>query len=253
VESWADPFTLSDPYGARHVAWHLAQAGRTAQLFMLVEDMDWYRAQLRHDPSGSAYLRDLGLAWSVASNADRVAMNETGCAPLLAKEIFYAVITAALHGRSSLISTKLLAALVSAQLWTPSEALAVVKQNPQTEGRGRALRVLGPLLPGNLLSDALDIVRGLDDPGEAASTLAVLIPLLPPSDQQAVTHEALALAREADGGAALAVVAGLISADARSVPLGKYWRNRPLMLLCQAAGWWTVTWWLHEALSTRIA
>ena len=63
----------------------MAQAGRTAELFALVDDMDWYKVQLGQDPSGSAYLRDLRQAWSVAADADRAAMKMTGSAPLLSR------------------------------------------------------------------------------------------------------------------------------------------------------------------------
>src|SRR5262249_10351915 len=56
-----------------------------------------------------------------------------------------------------------------------------------------------------------------------AGTLATLIPLLPPSDQQAVTNEALALARDADDSRALVAVADLLPERAKDEVLREAW------------------------------
>jgi NB-ARC domain len=223
VARWGDPLALTDRYRTTYIAWHMAQAGQNDRLFALIDDMDWYAAQLSRDPSGSAYLSDLGQAWAGASGADTAAVEKTGQAPLLAREICCALVTASLHSRSGTVRSKLLVALIKAGLWTPSEALAAVKQNPYSKARGYALTVLAPYLSGPLLSDAVDTARGLEDPADVLSTLAALVSLVPLSGQAALANEALDLARRTDDNTALASAAKILPEHAMDEVLREAW------------------------------
>jgi hypothetical protein len=207
---WGDPLALTDDYQASHVAWHMTQAADFGALFKLVDDVDWYAAQLSRDPSGSAFVNDLRYAWEVASSSDTGAVEKTGHAPLLAREIRYALLTTSLYRRSGAIRSRLLLALVNAGLWTMPEAFASVTQNPYSGARGYGIRALAQYLPATLVSAAVEIARGLEDPANASQTLAALAPLVPAAEQMAMTNEALDLARRSGNAAALVSVAKII-------------------------------------------
>lgn len=210
VQRWGDPLILSDPYKMSQICWHFAQAGDIDKLFELVDDMEWYEAQFRRDPSGSAYLRDLGYVWSVASDLDRAQLEKTDEAPLLSREMRCAIVTASVNSWAKGLRVKLLVGLVKAGLWKWSDALAAVRQNPFNSARRYALTILASHLKGTLVNDALVIARDINSAADAALALAALAPLLPEAEQRGVTDEARDLARSVEGPDAIDAMAGVI-------------------------------------------
>src|SRR5262249_29253882 len=115
-------------YALEHCAGHLAEISQVEQcreaLFNLVDDEDWYRARSKRDPSHAAFLGDLHLAWSAAAAADEEAIRAGRPAAFLGRELRWGLVTATLRSVLMSIRSRLLAALVKAELLSPAQALS---------------------------------------------------------------------------------------------------------------------------------
>jgi cytosine/adenosine deaminase-related metal-dependent hydrolase len=79
-----------------------------------------------------------------------------------------------------------------------AEALAAAQAIAAADDRAKALAVLAPHLPTDLLADALAAARAIRYADDRAKALAALAPHLPTEQQPAVYAEALAAARALD-------------------------------------------------------
>jgi hypothetical protein len=186
-------------YEVRHLAAHLEVAGRSGDLFRLL-DLEttegrnaWHEAKAALDPGGSDYLADVALAWGSAERADTDAAGRDEAAPLLGREVRCALLSATLHSLTGNVPPELLSALVVNDLWSASQALTAVRQIPKPH-RTDALRSLAPLLPSSLLGEALTLARELDE-GSRSMALGALAPGLPEAERPPVFQETLKAAR----------------------------------------------------------
>jgi tetratricopeptide (TPR) repeat protein len=60
-------YTLFDGYGLRHLTAHLSRAGQSQHLCHIVLDADWLVAKSQYDPSQWGYVRDLDIAFDIAT------------------------------------------------------------------------------------------------------------------------------------------------------------------------------------------
>jgi hypothetical protein len=112
---------LDGGYGQRHIAAHLEYAGRQDDLHLLLDHYSWYAAhqeQLMYAEYRADLMRARRLA---AQHIDRVrAAGET--APMIAREIRYALMDASIESISASMTPGLLCALVEQGLVGPVDA-----------------------------------------------------------------------------------------------------------------------------------
>jgi hypothetical protein len=176
-------------YPQRHLSTHLRLAGAYTDLFSLVESRNWFEMQMSADSSGSAYRADLGQAWAAAERGDAEAVGLGQIAPLLGRELRYAVTMNNLNARTADVPTTLRVALLTNGLWNADQALTVA--------RPRDLVELAPYLPEKALPRALAVARGIINPEDRAKAIAGLLPRLDWLAKGELLQEALASARAA--------------------------------------------------------
>ena len=187
-----------DFYAQRHLTTHLRLAGEREALFSLVEERDWYDAQSSRDPSAAAYLNDLAQAWEAAEAENAEAARLGRPAPLLGREMRYALATASLLSASHRIPPELLTALVDSGLWTPAQALVVARQTSERNEKAELLLNLALRLPEvdrmPVIREALDAAKETELEYWRPSMLAAVAHHLPEAERPPIMREALATA-----------------------------------------------------------
>ena len=148
-------------YAMRWYTAHLADLGRTDELLALLEDPDWYGAQIGSDPSGAGYIEDIRRCWTIArarSGADAAAGEPS---QWLRWEAWCALATTTMHSRISSIPPELLRHLARSGRWAADSLLAAVAHMPDPSERSAALVAIAPELPADALGEALQLARGL--------------------------------------------------------------------------------------------
>ncbi|MGD0063932.1 MAG: hypothetical protein ABSB76_10885, partial [Streptosporangiaceae bacterium] len=170
---------LDDGYGLRHLAAHLGAAGRLGDLHRLLSCQwtqpavgtgsasryvnTWFMARDRAgDVAG--YVQDVQLAWQAATACARQEADGEPDTAGLGLELRYALIAASMVSLANSLPVPLVTALFEHHVWPPAQALAYSRQ--------------------------------LADPGNRASSLAALQPIVPAGQQRSVLSEALAAARQ---------------------------------------------------------
>jgi hypothetical protein len=195
-----------DDYELRHLAAHLVAAGRYDDLCRLLnlETREgrnaWYEAKVASDRSGSSYLTDVGVAWSAVARANIDAIRGGQPASDIGREMRYALVTASLRSRWANVPPNLLGVLVSAGVLPASQALTAIRQMPEDLPKGDALEDLAARLPSSLLSEALDLAKGLDS-WARSKALPALTPRLPNSERLPLLRQALSDASAVDSSA----------------------------------------------------
>ncbi len=158
---------VDDGYALRHVATHLCQAGRFADLHELLgrtrvtgdgEVENVWLAAKGYDPSG--FLDDIGDAGRAAPDA--------GLA------LRYQLIGVAVDIRGYLLPGELLVALQEYGVWSADRVFANALRAPRTLGP------LAPLVSRDRLPTALDAVLSIGQDWVEAEALAEMAPHLPP-------------------------------------------------------------------------
>jgi tetratricopeptide (TPR) repeat protein len=91
------------PYAFAHYAAHLKEAGRTGELYALVEDRGWYEASCAYDPSRRSFVADVERALSVAEGEGLHGLPKVSA---------YSLLYATLGSLATAISPKALGVLV---------------------------------------------------------------------------------------------------------------------------------------------
>ena len=145
----ADPqrWDAHEGYALRHLAAHLRAARDHARLLALIDDSAWRAAQIRHDPSQSAYLEDIAQAWALAAELDAKDLRQGRVPALLRREIDCALLTAQLHSVAGAVAPELLVRLIQSGIWTSHATVAAVRLNPDPKDRVAAFAALAPHLP----------------------------------------------------------------------------------------------------------
>jgi hypothetical protein len=176
----------------------------------------WQVARFAAEGSDTAYLADLDLLWTWTEEQNDLALM-----------FRCALINASLRSRSANLFPELLVQLVQIGtpdgVWSPAAALEqiihmpdphnqarclqalteagislpwqraldIVRSISHEQSRAQALSALAPLLPVQLLADALLAVQNISDEYYRVQALSALAPLLSPHQQQAVLAQAL--------------------------------------------------------------
>lgn len=205
------------PYAHRYLSSHLRSASNNEELFALVDNRDWYFAQVEVDPSGAAYINDVTQAWMLAEQVDADVVLQ-GKARSLGRETRSALAIASVHSFSRNIPGALLTALVNAKQWSLSQALAAARQNPDAQTRAEALHQVSSLLDEALrlevLREALTVARTIWWPFERLKTLVAICRDLSAGERSSIAPDILNLARHIKDGTisvqALATVASIL-------------------------------------------
>ncbi|NEO77787.1 MAG: hypothetical protein F6J99_16705 [Moorea sp. SIO4G3] len=180
-----------DGYIYNYLTWHLEKAKKINDIHQLLKeetpagDNGWYWQCDRQGKTAN-FIKDVSRAWAIA--ADNFTENPTESISLQCR---YALITTSLNSLARNIGPKLMAALLENNIWTPVQALAYVRQNKDSSSQVRGLEAISEYLPPSLLSEALDIARGISDEKDQANALIGLAPHLP----QGLLPQALDCAR----------------------------------------------------------
>lgn len=161
-----------------------------------------------------------------ALESARLMKNEVACARalgLLAAHLTPALIPRALEIARALVNpaqrltafSSLLPHLAEAdRVSVTEELLAAVQEMPFEYRRARALAEITPLLPDDLIPQALRLAAAIEDPFDRITALVALIPRLPPAQSRRTLADCWRLIREIDSGydaaCALATLAPLL-------------------------------------------
>lgn len=177
--TWTD--LIHDNYARRYLCLHLEGAEQYDQLAALVAWSDaWAKARYDKEETWSGYLTDLERVWTFAEQKENVGW-----------QIRCALIKSTIHSLVGNISSDLLLQLIKTKLWSPARALAHIPHMPSDYEKAQAIEKLAPLLPHELLGEALAAARGIQNEDYRANALRGLAAHLS-AEQMA---EALAAAR----------------------------------------------------------
>jgi len=173
--------TLDGNYPSRHISSHLRLSGQYNILLKLLDNNKWYEIQFIKDPTGGAYTNDIMQAWLAVESINKLSTQFNERAPLIAQELWLALIITSLQSLSNNLPVNLLVALVSNKVWTSSQALAAVRQY-----RGKSIGIdkeeaiikLAPHLEGLSLIDAKEIAGQIESPYQRSKALTSLVPYL---------------------------------------------------------------------------
>jgi hypothetical protein len=181
------------PYLLRYYRAHLERAAAPLEEFRpLVHTHAWAKAWEAMEGSFGGYLGDVRACWERAAAEDGRAAARGDAAAHLGDEIRCALIEASIRSLAANLPPELVAALVRHHQWTPRQALAYIRQNPDKWKRVKTLEKLLPFLERpEHLAEALAAAREIQEADARARVLAALAERLPE-----VWPEALAAARE---------------------------------------------------------
>jgi NB-ARC domain/APAF-1 helical domain len=179
-----------DGYIYSYLTWHMEKATRFNELHELFQEVTteghngWYE---RCDFLGlnAKFVTDLARAWKLAEE-----MYGENAGESIGLQIRYALIFSTLNSLASNIPAELIAALVKYKKWSPAQGLAYAKQSQESSKRVAIIKELAAFLPQFLLSEALEIARGIQDDFSRAGALSKLASHLPD-----IASEALEVAR----------------------------------------------------------
>jgi hypothetical protein len=180
-----------DGYIYNQLLWHLEKAGQIAQIHLLLREETaeghngWY-SQCEREGKTAIFIKDVSRAWQLAEEHFIENKSES-----LGLQVRYALITTSLNSLAGNIPPELIALLIQHEIWTPAQGLAYVRQNQDAKKKTAGLREISPCLPPALLSEALEVARGIRDESDRAYELTLLAPHLPVS----LLPEALEIAR----------------------------------------------------------
>jgi hypothetical protein len=194
-------------YPLRHLARHLQEAGRSADLFRLLAAEhqvggstvvnDWYQA---HDTGDSVarYLDDVNRAGRTYTDMTDAAISEGKNASSFGDEIRYVLMTASIVSRTQNVTPEILVCAVRAKLWSPVRGIDYARRLPDRVKRAKALCAIQAYVPRKeqpgVLAEAMSAAMDLADDGRRMQALARLAPSLPVDQKAAALHEALAIA-----------------------------------------------------------
>jgi NTP pyrophosphatase (non-canonical NTP hydrolase) len=180
-----------DGYIYNQLLWHLEKAGQIAQIHLLLREKTaeghngWY-SQCEKEGKTAIFIKDVSRAWQLAEEHFIENPSES-----IGLQVRYTLITTSLNSLAGNIPPELIALLIKHEIWTPAQGLAYVRQNQDDFRRAAGLTAISPYLTPTLLTEALEITRGIGEEYSRAKALTGLAPHLPE-----ILPEALATARE---------------------------------------------------------
>ncbi|MCC6190319.1 MAG: hypothetical protein IT318_14905 [Anaerolineales bacterium] len=181
------PALVEEEYPRRFLALHMAGADDETALRGLVTHSNlWAESRERVEGHLAGYLADLVLVWSRAQRRGTWDMGQ---------QIRCGLIQSSVNSLAANVSPELLVQLVEEHLWSPAQALSRIGYLANSWGRSDSLAKLAPLLPEELLADALAIAQGTNHEAARAAALSRLAIYLP----KALLSTALAAVRTIHG------------------------------------------------------
>jgi NB-ARC domain len=171
-----------DGYIHTHLTWHMEKAGRTNEIHQLLQEQTsqgkngWYEACDRLGQTAQ-FISDVSRAWRIAEEAYAEDATKS-----LGLQVRYMLIISSVSSYAEFIPAALISALVEKKIWHPIQGLTYAKQTPGGV-HPEAIQVLSKYLPTHLLSEALDLARGIyweDSRIIAMSALSVRLPEMLP-------------------------------------------------------------------------
>ena len=223
-----------DGYPLRHLARHLVDAGRAADLRRLldmgVQTSDghavnvWFAAH-DHADAIDDYLADVALVEHDIKRRTDTALAAGRPAPTLADELRYGLVTSSITSRTNNIPLELLVGLLSAGMWTAARTVAHARRLPQPHARALVLAALTPHLPADQRPAVLDhaLAAAAESTFEhiRAQVLTQLAPYLSGDSLPRALTIASAIASSGARAQALAAVAQRLPADQREAVLAQ--------------------------------
>lgn len=170
----SNPFEYFTQYELRHLAAHLEEAGRSADLHRLLatetseQRNAWYDAHYQRGEI-RPYLDDLNRAWRIADVTQNLAL-----------QCRYALIRSSITSFADKISPRLLIAVVEKMIWTPSQAQTYALQVSEETQRTKLLVNMIPHLPKELLHTVLEATIKVSEENQT-KLFTALAPYLPES------------------------------------------------------------------------
>jgi hypothetical protein len=172
-----------DDYGLRHLSTHMVGASLYQELYTLVtygeERNRWADRHAEKEGSYAGYLHDLDLVWNWVVGQKSWH---------LGRQFRCVLIRSSIHSLSANIIPELLPALIQQRRLTPLIAFANIEHIPDARQRAKALRVIVPLLPWELLRSALQEAEAIFndlrvDEQERLNTLCSVMQRLSPEQR----------------------------------------------------------------------
>ena len=179
-------------YLLRHYSEHLERSHAPVEAFYALISNGWRRAWEGLDISYGGFLNDVESSWKKAKQA--YATNQSGRAVALVNQVHAALCRSSVTAIGSTMLSSLLTRLVADGLWTPTQALAIIKVITEGEGQFKMLAALVNHLPVAMLGEALDVARGIKGEFYRANALRVLALHLPEHERIKTLMEALDVA-----------------------------------------------------------
>jgi hypothetical protein len=198
---------LDGGYGIRHVATHLAHAGRDEDLFGLLQaewpsevgsrgraHNAWHATAERIGDSGR-YVWDVTLAWRLAEESSRREVEQERPAGGIGRELRCALMMVSINSIAANVPAALVRVLVEKGVWAAAQGLAYARRVPAARRRADTLVAVASSLPEptrtRILREALEAARGVNDDTWRAVMLTAVAPHLP----EDLVDEALEIAR----------------------------------------------------------
>ena len=192
-----------DDYGLDYLAAHLVLADWPDRVHALLDNR-WVRIKEDRHGSLAELLADVGLAWQVAENSQRLDL-----------QVRYALFESSAHSLAGNVPVSLVNALLEHQVWTPTQALRQIKQIRDDEQRAAALTILAKFLTPNLVDQAVAAARELAYEGHRIRPLARLITHACPAVRADLVADVIAavgrLKFDSDKAAKLSAIAGQLT------------------------------------------
>lgn len=230
----ADPelVRIDGGYPLRHLARHLVDAGRAADLRRLLDTgmqtrdgqvvNVWFAAH-DHADAIDDYLADVAMVEHDIERRTNAALAAGRPAPTLADEVRCGLVRSSVTSRTNNIPLELLVGLLSSGMWTAARTVAHARRLPQPHARALVLAALMPHVPAGQRSAVLDhaLAAATESTFERvrAQVLTQLAPYLSGDGLSRALTAASAISNNSARALALAAIAPRLPADQRGAVL----------------------------------
>ncbi len=164
-------------YLLRNYANHLERNLAPAEAFYAMISNGWRMAWEKLDISYGGFLNDVDRAWEQARSEH--AANQLGRSEALVQQVRAALCRSSVATLSSNMPPELLEQVVKAELYTPVQALMILKLVPDEKQRVEMIEAVAAHLPFELLGNALNVTSTVENEYFRANALGQLALHLP--------------------------------------------------------------------------
>lgn len=174
-----------DGYIHRKLIWHMQRAGQHGEIWSLFKEQTaggksgWFEACDRLGQT-AGYLNDVMEAWKLSHAQGNRGQERQ----MLGFQAYCALILSSIRSLAANLPPVLVQQLVCREIWTSAQGLAYARQIPNLASRARAVAMLISILPiseqESVTEEVLALVPAIDEEDDRATVLQVLIPCLSP-------------------------------------------------------------------------